>query len=109
MSKRPFGLAVAQMGPVQPQETRSQTVARLLAMMREAHARGARLVVFPELALTTFFPRYWMSEEEAMERYFQKEMPCPDPHAVRDGVRARRRLLRRLCLARRARPAFQHT
>ena len=87
MSKRPFGLAVAQMGPVQPEETRRQAVARLLAMMREAHARGAKLVVFPELALTTFFPRYWMTEEEAMARYFEKEMPGPDTRILFDTAR----------------------
>ena len=27
------------------------------ALLREAHGNGARLVVFPEMALTTFFPR----------------------------------------------------
>ena len=34
-------------------------------------------MVFPELALTTFFPRYWMSEAEATERFFEKSMPNP--------------------------------
>lgn len=34
--------------------------------MREAEARGADYVVFPELALTTFFPRWWMEEEAAV-------------------------------------------
>ncbi|WP_459614834.1 N-carbamoyl-D-amino-acid hydrolase [Bordetella sp. 2513F-2] len=85
--KRPFGLAVAQMGPVQPQDTRPQVVARLVEMMREAKARGARLVVFPELALTTFFPRYWMTEEEAMQRYFEKQMPGPDTRVLFDTAR----------------------
>lgn len=81
-TKRPFGLAVAQMGPVQPQDSREQVVSRLLAMMREARARGARLVVFPELALTTFFPRYWMTEQEAMDRYFEQEMPGPQTRVL---------------------------
>ena len=49
--------AAAQMGPIAKSETRKDTVARLLAMMREAKGRGAELVVFTELALTTFFPR----------------------------------------------------
>ena len=87
MSKRPFGLAVAQMGPVQPEETRRQAVARRREMMREAHGRGARMVVFPELALTTFFPRYWMTEEEAMARYFEKEMPGPETRVLFDTAR----------------------
>ncbi len=54
--KRPFGLAVAQLGPIQKAESRASAVSRLLEMMKEAKSRGAKLVVFPELALTTFFP-----------------------------------------------------
>ncbi len=52
--------------------------------MREAHARGAKFVVFPELALTTFFPRYWMSEEEAVERFFERSMPGPETKPLFD-------------------------
>jgi predicted amidohydrolase len=70
-----FGLAVAQMGPVHLADTRKLVVQRLVSLLREAAARGARCVVFPELALTTFFPRYWMPEAEAVERFFEKSMP----------------------------------
>ncbi|MEZ0308732.1 MAG: N-carbamoyl-D-amino-acid hydrolase, partial [Ramlibacter sp.] len=35
------------------------------------------MVVFPELALTTFFPRYWMEEREAQEKFFEPSMPNP--------------------------------
>lgn len=71
-------LAVAQMGPVHLADSRAAVVARLMAMMREAAGRGARLVVFPELALTTFFPRYWMEDEaEVNARFFEREMPGP--------------------------------
>ncbi len=73
-----LGVAVAQMGPVHLADTRAHVVARLIEMLRQAHARGARLVVFPELALTTFFPRYWMSEQEAQERFFEASMPNAD-------------------------------
>lgn len=83
-----FGLALAQMGPVQLRDSRESAVARLLAMMREAAARGARLVVFPELALTTFFPRYWMSDEEAGERFFERSMPGPATQPLFDAARA---------------------
>ncbi len=54
---RQFIAAIAQMGPVARDEPRASAVARLCAMMRDAAGRGATLVVFPELALTTFFPR----------------------------------------------------
>lgn len=74
---RYLGLAVAQLGPVHLSTTREQVVQRLLAMLREAKGRGAEMVVFPELALTTFFPRYWMDEGQARERYFEKTMPNP--------------------------------
>jgi len=74
-SKRTLGLAVAQMGPVHLCDTRAAVIRRLVDMMREAKSRGAEMVVFPELALTTFFPRYWMDESEADERFFEKAMP----------------------------------
>ncbi|GAA5237070.1 N-carbamoyl-D-amino-acid hydrolase [Verticiella sediminum] len=84
---RPLGLAVAQMGPVHLSDTRAQVVKRLVDMLREAHSRGARLVVFPELALTTFFPRYWMTEAEAVERFFEKEMPNRQVQPLFDAAR----------------------
>ena len=76
-SHRSLGLAVAQLGPVHLATTREQVVARLIEMLREAKSRGAEFVVFPELALTTFFPRYWMEEVEAIERFFEAAMPNP--------------------------------
>ncbi len=87
MKKRPFGIAVAQLGAIQPDDSRASAVARLLEMMREAASRGASMVVFPELALTTFFPRYWMTEEEAVERYFEKSMPSPTTQILFDTAR----------------------
>ena len=59
-SKRTLGLAVAQMGPVHLADTREAVVRRMVELMRDAKGRGAEMVVFPELALTTFFPRYWI-------------------------------------------------
>lgn len=73
-----FGLAVAQMGPVSLNDSRAVVVQRLLAMMREAVSRGARMVVFPELALTTFFPRYWMEDTEVNARFFEASMPSAE-------------------------------
>jgi predicted amidohydrolase len=46
--------------------------------LREAHAGGAKFVVFPELALTTFFPRWWMTEQEEIDRFFEAQMPGPE-------------------------------
>jgi predicted amidohydrolase len=85
--KRKFGLAVAQMGPVHLADTRESVVKRLLEMMREAKARQADMVVFPELALTTFFPRYWMDEQEAVQRFFEPAMPNPQVQPLFDECR----------------------
>ncbi|MEI2416005.1 N-carbamoyl-D-amino-acid hydrolase [Orrella sp. JC864] len=86
-TRNTLGLAVAQMGPVHLADTRRQVVGRLLDMLRQAHARGARLVVFPELALTTFFPRYWMSEDQAQQRFFERSMPNPEVQPLFDEAR----------------------
>src|SRR5438270_9644785 len=67
--------AVAQLGPIHLADSRAAVVERLMAMMREAHASGAKFVVFPELALTTFFPRWWMTEQTEIDRYFERDMP----------------------------------
>ena len=46
--------------------------------MREAHASGAHLIVYPELALTTFFPRWYIEDEAELDSFFEREMPGPD-------------------------------
>ena len=73
--KRPFPMAVAQLGPIHLADTREAVVKRLLELLREAHARSAKFVVFPELALTTFFPRYWMEDKEQIDRFYERSMP----------------------------------
>src|SRR5205814_516980 len=53
-------------------------VGRLLTRLRSAAERDAQLVVFPELALTTFFPRWWIEDAAELESYFETEMPGPE-------------------------------
>jgi len=72
---RKLSLAVAQMGPIHLADSRESAVRRLLAMLREAKGRGAEFVVFPELALTTFFPRHWMTDQAEIDRFFERSMP----------------------------------
>ena len=69
--------ASAQMGPIAKSESRKVTVGRLLEMMREAHGRGAKLVVFTEMALTTFFPRWMIEDEAELDSYYETAMPSP--------------------------------
>lgn len=87
MMKRPFPLAVAQLGPIHLADTREAVVKRLLALLHEAHARSAAFVVFPELALTTFFPRYWMAEQEEIDRFFERSMPNAATQPLFDAAR----------------------
>jgi len=70
-------VAAAQLGPVQRADVRERVVARMLDLMRQAAAHGANLVVFPELALTTFFPRWWMETQAEIDAFFEAEMPSP--------------------------------
>ena len=72
---RKLKAAVAQLGPIHLADSRASVVGRLMAMLRQAHAGGARFVVFPELALTTFFPRWWMTDQAEIDRFFEREMP----------------------------------
>jgi predicted amidohydrolase len=79
--------AVAQLGPVHLADSRAAVVTRLIALLREAHGRGARFVVFPELALTTFFPRWWITDEAEIDRFFETEMPSRETRPLFDLAR----------------------
>ena len=79
--------ASAQMGPIARSETRTHAVARLIAMMREAKAKGAELVVFAELALTTFFPRWLIEDEAELDSYYEPAMPGPETQVLFDEAK----------------------
>ena len=80
-------VAAAQMGPTQAAEPRAKTLSRIIALLEEAARRGATLVVFPELAFTTFFPR-WLIEGEALDRHYERAMPNPEVQPLFDRARA---------------------
>ncbi len=75
---RTLVVAGAQLGPIARDEPRCAAVARMIALMSEAKERGAELVVFPELALTTFFPRWFFENQDEIDAFFEREMPGPD-------------------------------
>ncbi len=87
MSRR-LNAAVAQLGPIHLADSRASVVGRLIALLRQAHGRGARFVVFPELALTTFFPRWWMTGQAEIDRFFEREMPSPETRPLFDLAKA---------------------
>jgi predicted amidohydrolase len=72
---RSFIVAGAQLGPIGRNEPRESAVARMIALMRDAKGRGADLAVFPELALTSFFPRWNIEAEANLDKWFEREMP----------------------------------
>jgi predicted amidohydrolase len=84
---RTIRVAAAQMGPNQRADTREHVLARMLALLDRAAAARATLVVFPELAFTTFFPR-WLLTDAERDAYFEPAMPNPAVQPLFDRARA---------------------
>jgi predicted amidohydrolase len=84
---RPVTVGAAQLGPVARDESRAAVVMRLIVLLREARSRDCDLVVFPELALTTFFPRWAMTERAELDAFFEPEMPGRDTKPLFDEAR----------------------
>ena len=70
-------VGAAQMGPIQKNHTRKEVVERLITLLRQGHQAGCDLVVFPELALTTFFPRWFIDDITQADHWYETEMPSP--------------------------------
>jgi len=81
-------VAAAQLGAIQKANSRQVVVARMLELMAEAKAKGADFIVYPELALTTFFPRWYYADVAEADIWFEREMPNA---AVRPLFEAARR------------------
>ncbi len=80
-------VAAAQLGPIQRADSRKQVVGRMIALLEKAKAKGATFVVFPELALTTFFPRWYHENRAEADHWFESSMPGPDTQALFDKAR----------------------
>ena len=70
-------VGAAQLGAIQRSDSPESVVRRLLALLREAHGMGCDVLVFPELALTTFFPRWYMEDQAEIDSFYEREMPGP--------------------------------
>ncbi|MCX8998363.1 N-carbamoyl-D-amino-acid hydrolase [Rhizobiaceae bacterium BDR2-2] len=68
-------VAGAQLGAIQKADNRESVVERMIELMNEAAAKGATMIVYPELALTTFFPRWYMPDRNEVDSWFEHEMP----------------------------------
>ncbi|MDG1267116.1 MAG: N-carbamoyl-D-amino-acid hydrolase [Ilumatobacter sp.] len=83
---RSVQVGAAQLGPIARDEDRHSVVERLLTLLRDGADHGCELIVFPELALTTFFPRWFLDEGDEsgiagdtteLDSYYETEMPSP--------------------------------
>ena len=87
MASRVLTVAGGQLGPINRDESKASAVARMVDMMRQAAGRGCDLIVFPELALTTFFPRWLIDDEVELKGYYEETMPGPDTQPMFDAAK----------------------
>lgn len=80
-------VGAAQLGPIQRSHTRKEMVTRLITLLEQGARHGCDLVVFPELALTTFFPRWFIESQTELDAYFEAQMPGPETQALFDAAR----------------------
>lgn len=70
-------IGAAQMGAIQKADSREAAVKRMIDLLDQAHARNCELLVYPELALTTFFPRWYMTDRAEIDFWFEQTVPSP--------------------------------
>ena len=80
-------VAAAQLGPIARCHTRRDAVGRMIVLMEQARQMGADLVVYPEAALTAFFPHWWIEDEAELDAWFEREMPGPDTVPLFEAAR----------------------
>ncbi len=77
-------IGAAQLGPIQRDHSRKDVVERLLDLLRRGADHGCDLVVFPELALTTFFPRWYITDEAELDQWYETAMPGVETQVLFD-------------------------
>lgn len=68
---RTLNVAAAQVGAVDLNAERSETLRRMLNLLGEAASQGAQLIVFPEITFTTFFPRHLFHDQVKLDEFFE--------------------------------------
>ncbi|KAK1077232.1 hypothetical protein LTR48_008849, partial [Friedmanniomyces endolithicus] len=68
---RKLTVAAAQVGAVNKDTPKQEVVQRLIKLLHEAASKNVKLVVFPEIALTTFFPRHLFTCQEELDHFFE--------------------------------------
>ena len=77
----------AQIGGIQKDETREEVVARMLALMDQAHEKGVQFLAYPEMTLTTFFPRFYVEDRAEFDHWFETAMPNAQVQPLFDRAR----------------------
>jgi predicted amidohydrolase len=80
-------VGAAQLGPIQAHHDRTQVVERLVELMHGAAHHGCDLVVYPELALTTFFPRWFVDDITQADHWYERSMPDAATQVLFDTAR----------------------
>ena len=86
MSGRPLRIGAGQLGPISRDASRKNVIDRLIALLEEAHRSEVDLIIYPELALTTFFPRWYLEEDATIDGFFETEMPGPETQRLFDSA-----------------------
>lgn len=73
-ASRKITVAGAQLGAIDGITPRSDVIKRIFQLMDEAKSKGVKLMVLPEIALVTFFPRHLISDMDELDRYFEGEV-----------------------------------
>lgn len=85
---REIVIGAAQMGPIQKADSREAVVARMIDLLDQAKAGGCDLAVYPELCLTTFFPRWYMEDQAEVDKWFERTMPNADIQPLFERARS---------------------
>ncbi len=81
---RLLAIAAAQLGPIPRTSSRGEVLSRLIELLRQAANRNCQLVVFPECALTPFFPHWWIEDQAEIDSYFERPLPNPETQPLFD-------------------------
>jgi predicted amidohydrolase len=69
---REVKVAAAQLGPINEGTSRDEVVERMLALLERAIAERVELIAYPEMALTTYFPK---KIRDDYDQFFENEVP----------------------------------
>ncbi|MDH3683134.1 MAG: N-carbamoyl-D-amino-acid hydrolase [Acidimicrobiia bacterium] len=83
---RELRIGAAQLGPIARNDSRADVVVRLLDLLSQAEAAEVELIVYPELALTTFFPRWHLEDDDEILSFYEPSMPSPETKPLFDAA-----------------------